>query len=344
MKVFHVSALVLLFFTTVFMVGCDEGMNMVKPVMMEETESPAEKPQTQEEPATEPVEKPMETTMGGMKDPETQEPAETAEEPIEPTLSEEEAREKAYTIMKPLYPLYVEAREVTGDYEKFDAEFYAATGLDALSLEITLGKIMREEDAAAAEFFRRGTGSSVLIFAEYLRLTFQYPKKSEDEILELFRQAARDGVIIVDREEVKLIFDPPDPIYEEAKRISERLSDIYSELWKQDRENPDPDFLIKVSEAFVEETGIPWFDSGLVFTALKAVYLLKHPEDREYLKVVTSYRGGRMPLVTEFLYVMLTNPEETDKWILLDKHFKEHIQDKDLFDETLVQDGKYIGD
>lgn len=90
MKFFHVFALLLLLFTTVFIVGCDEGMNMVKPVMMEESEVPVEQTETPETPTqetsevTQPTETPERaedsiTTMGEMRQPEESE-AEDLEE------------------------------------------------------------------------------------------------------------------------------------------------------------------------------------------------------------------------------------------------------------------------
>ena len=265
--------------------------------------------------------------------------------PGESALSEEEAREKAYGIARELYPLYVEARR-TGRrelYEKRNTAFKEKTGLEFVPLVRALGKIQRQEDPTAKEFYAMGENSPMQMIAEYLYLFYRYPEKTEAELLELFRQAARNGATTVDREQVKLLFEePPDPLYEEAKRISERLFHIYNDLWKKELENPSPDFSTTVSEAFVEETGIAWFTSTLVFDHLPDRYLLEHPEDKEYLEIVRTYGEQAKILVTEFLYVIFSHPEENVLWVLLDPHFREHVRNKDLFDETRIQNGEYV--
>ena len=97
--------------------------------------------------------------------------------PGESALSEEEAREKAHGIARELYPLYVEARR-TEKYEKFDTEFKAKTGLEALHLQKTLGKIQRQEDPTAKEFYEMGKDSPMQMIAEYLYLFYRYPEKN----------------------------------------------------------------------------------------------------------------------------------------------------------------------
>ena len=92
----------------------------------------------------------------------------------------------------------------------------------------------------------------------------------------------------------------------------------------------------------MEETGIAWFTSTLVFDHLPDWYLLEHPEDKEYLKIVRAYGGQAKILVTEFLYVIFSHPEENVLWVLLDPHFREHVRNKDLFDETRIQNGEYV--
>ena len=47
-------------------------------------------------------------------------------------------------------------------------------------------------------------------------------------------------------------------------------------------------------------------------------------------------------LITEFLYVMFTHPEEDDMSILVEERFVEHIRDRDIFDETQLQDGMIL--
>ena len=83
MKQFHFIALLIALISLITVtVGCDEGMTLADPVISEPME---ETPETPTEQPTGPTEEPMETTMGDMKDPETQEPQEEPETPEEPT-------------------------------------------------------------------------------------------------------------------------------------------------------------------------------------------------------------------------------------------------------------------
>ena len=90
MKQFHFIALLIALISLITVtVGCDEGMTLAEPVISEPME---ETPETPTEQPTGPTEEPMETTMGDMKDPETQEPQEpegSTETPEEPEVSTE---------------------------------------------------------------------------------------------------------------------------------------------------------------------------------------------------------------------------------------------------------------
>lgn len=131
-----------------------------------------------------------------------------------------------------------------------------------------------------------------------------------------------------------------DPNYKKAMELSGRLANIYQDVWFQHLEDPQPSFQIKVGKAFAEETGIEWFNSDLI-SLLQDRYLQHHPEDLAYMRT-GFYPDVEEILITEFLYVVFTHPEEDDMSILVDEHFVEHIRERDLFDETQLQDGMIL--
>ena len=330
--------------TAVFL-GCDEGMNMVKPVVSE----PAEPPLQQE--GAEQPESPA-VTMGDMKsegqetpaitedeveepesivemDPTTQEPEipqqPPEDQPVRPgevALSEEAAREKAYTIARELYPIYVMARQ-TGMYEKFDAEVLEKMGFDALHLQRTLGAITREEDPTTVEFYENASNSPMHFLAEYFRLTLQYPEKTEGEILELFRQLARDGLIVVYRLDVELELGIIEQEWLDAGEIAYRIWDEIERL--------EDDLSIETAEEFhkladavcIEKSGLSFF-SYRFMNALYDTYFGIHPENRVVQKHLHQFFVERR-ITWEFLYVAFKNPKITGGSGMLgefDKHLR----------------------
>ena len=212
MKIFHVFALIIV--VTFIIAGCDEGMNMTKPLMMGESEVPVE--------PTEPEEDVESGTMGEIKTPEdlqtpedeesvivpetpeeqesetpiTQSPEVSEPEEIggpvrpgETPLSEEEAREKAYAVMKPLYPVYLKYRRKEEGGETFRTDLYEAAGIpvggveDYIPFYRTLAKIRNEEDPSAIEFVRRGTNSPCRCLLSICVSRISTPKQQKQSCL-----------------------------------------------------------------------------------------------------------------------------------------------------------------
>lgn len=326
----------LFFVLAAVFLGCDEGMNMVKPVVSEPAEPP---PQQEETPGT---------TMGGMKaekpeastvtesemgeselivemDPVLQEPTDTPQlvRPGEVALSEEEAREKAYAIARELYPIYVVARR-TSMYERFDAEVLEKTGFNALHLERTLGAITREEDPTAEKFYSQGTDSPMHFLAEYFRLTFQHPEKTEDEILEFFRQAAQNGLIAVYRLDVELKLDIIEQLWLDAGEISYRIWDEVEEI--------EDDLSIETAEEFYElldnvcikKSGLSFFSHD-VLSLLEGEYFTIFPDNEDEIREHHSWFYIKRRITWEFLYTAFKNPEIQEKWEMLNK-FEDHLK------------------
>ena len=130
-------------------------------------------------------------------------------EPLEP-LSEKEARKKAVGIVKRmherLFAILTAAKAAndftTLDDDSFQVEF-EETGLTPPERS-RLSDIHDEENPEDWEEVEIYLDHGLVI--EYLRLSFQYPEKSKEELFELFREAARNGETEVERSVVENIY------------------------------------------------------------------------------------------------------------------------------------------
>ena len=149
--------------------------------------------------------------------------------------------------------------------------------------------------------------------------------------------------ITVDQDKIHLMFASQDVLdRDEAERRAEKVTRAYRDLLLSYEELPD-DFLITVGEAFVEVTGIEWFDDHFVFSILESWYRFERPEDQEYIKVEGRWHRTYGPLVTEFFYIMVKNPDVTDEEELL-WLFRQHVRVHDVLDESKVQNGVWVED
>ena len=129
-------------------------------------------------------------------------------------LSEEEAREKAVAIVKKKYQRTKEFVESYQDNPDPDVDFAATldqilleeTGLSepdtARLLDIHLEEKPDDKVLETTVGFR-----SEDLIVEYLRLSFQYPEKTKEELIELFREAVRNGETEVHARIVSEMYD-----------------------------------------------------------------------------------------------------------------------------------------
>ena len=206
MKIVPSLLLIAAVFGVTLLTGCDEGMQMMKPA----------------------IEKPVPPEM---------EP----EPPMDPegsvTLTKEEAREKARGIIidtvyarqiliNPLLDLpggeYWKARSaIDDDLTRILLEKTGFTWAQVIQLvEVHLEENAEEAAIADARITNSGVYevSWVDIIAKYLEITFMHPTETENEILERFREYARDGETTLSVENVITNYfsvesaDPPDGI------------------------------------------------------------------------------------------------------------------------------------
>lgn len=190
MKIFVLSLLLIAAaFGLTLLTGCDEGMQMMKPAM----------------------EKPVPPEMEPPMDPEGS-----------VGLTKEEAREKARGVV--IDTVYARQILINPLLDLPSDEF--SQGLPTVNSEGTrillektgftwpqVGKLVAihlEENAheaalAEASIADNGAyfGTWVDVVAKYLEITFRHPTKMEDEILEFFREYARDGETTTSVENVK---------------------------------------------------------------------------------------------------------------------------------------------
>lgn len=203
-----ISVLSLLLIAAVFgltlLTGCDEGMQMMKPAM--------------EKPVPPEMEPPMgpEGSIG---------------------LTKEEAREKARgVVMDTVYARQILMNPLLDLPSDAFSEGFPAVNDEGTRILLDktgftwpqVGKLVAihlEENAheaalAEASIADSGAyfGTWVDVVAKYLEITFRHPAKMEDEILELFREYARDGETTASVENVKADYfsvanaGPPDGI------------------------------------------------------------------------------------------------------------------------------------
>lgn len=333
----------LFFVGTAVFLGCDEGMNMVKPVVSEPAESPpqqegAEQPEspavTMGDMKSEGQETPA-ITEGEMEEPESivemdpvpqepemrpQDPTDTPQpvRPGEVALSEEEAREKAYSIMRVLYPIHRKVLR-TRMYEEYDAIFLEKTGFDALHVQIIVKRVHYEENPE--DNFILGK-SSLQLIAEFLSLAFQYPEKPESELLELFRQLVRDGMTTVYRLDVELELGIIEQEWLDAGEIAYRIWDEVEAIENDFSIESEEEYYNLLDGVCIEKSGLPFFSYGYMVSQIDN-YFGVHQERREVQPSLGTHYIHRR-IIWEFLYVAFKNPDtqaRTLEWM-----FKEHLK------------------
>lgn len=180
MKILRLLLIGTLGIVIAFVAGCDEAATMMEPVMDDHGVEP--KPDSD-----------ISVLLG---------------------LSETEAREKSKQVMKRLFQraqkasLAAQAAE-NGDFDfgnylkELDGIYTEETGISLSFATGTLLPIHKEENLEEAE---RTDDSLDNLVEEYVFLSFQYPEKSQEELLGLFRESARAGNTTVVPEKVEALY------------------------------------------------------------------------------------------------------------------------------------------
>ena len=128
----------------------------------------------------------------------------TEPEPEATGLSEDEAREKAIAVVKRMILRSREAVAAAYEAGQSDADVVELsyqiqleeTGLDEHD-SVRLLDIHLEENPEDIALAQTVGFIDIDLIVEYLVLSFQYPEKSKEELMELFREAARNGKTVV---------------------------------------------------------------------------------------------------------------------------------------------------
>ncbi len=347
-----ISIVAMLALTLFATIGCDEGLNMVEEVMRDEpaegaepkTPEPAMTGEMKQDPEPEMAE-PAATTPTPVAEVESNPtevntppaPQQTGGDPVLPgvaPLSEAQAREKAYTlVVEEIFPIY--AAKKYGPEESWD--LYAAKLSEVLGLERpeiidllqSVEAIHHYEHPEDEEASRAGKANRLQLLAEYLSLAYQYPEKTQEEILVLFRQAAREGKTILRWFEVELALGIVDPLYIEAKDIAWTVFDEWAELLRQRRSGAlsDAEHDEALDQMYAKETGLPYFSAGFL-SALEGTYGTVYPDMDDYVNRESTV-GEIIPLIWEFMYVALQNPDMGERQVL--RIFEEYIRENPVY-------------
>ena len=250
-----------------------------------------------------------------------QDPTDTPQpvRPGETALSEDEAREKAYTLMKELYPINREARR-TRMYEEYDAIFLEETGFDALHVQIIVKRIYYDENPE--DEFIVGK-SSLQLIAEFLSLAFRYPEKTEGELLELFRQTVKNGMTTIYRPEVELALGIIEQEWLDAGEIAHRIWDEVEAIENDLSIESEEEYYNLLDGVCIKKSGIPFFSYHYMLSQIDN-YFFTHTERREVQRSLDSGYIDRR-IIWEFLYVAFKNPDAQKR--VLEEIFKEHLRD-----------------
>ena len=274
-------------------IGCDEGLNMAEEVMRDKpaeaaepkTPEPAMTGEMKQDPEPEMAE-PAATTPAPVAEVESNptevntppEPQQTGGDPVlsgVAPLSEARAREKAYTlVVEEIFPIY--AAKKYGPEESWDP--YVAKLSEVLGLETpeiidllqSVAAIHHYEHPEDEEASRAGKANRLQLLAEYLSLAYQYPEKTQEEILVLFRQARTGGGKTILRWfEVELALGIVDPLYIEAKDIAWTVFDEWAELLRQWRSGAlsEAEYDEALDQMYAEVTGLAYFNTWFLYSA-----------------------------------------------------------------------------
>lgn len=333
-------------------IGCDEGLNMAEEVMRDKpaevaapkTPDPAmtgemkqdPEPETAEPAATTPTPvAEVESNPTEVNPPPT--PQQTGGDPVLPgvaPLSEARAREKAYTlVVEELFPLYEEKKygpeESWGPYAAKEIEVLGLTQSERWLIYTSIRNIHLEERPEDEEARARGETIHLQLLAEYLSLAYQYPEKSQEEILVLFRQAAREGKTIMRWFEAELALGIIDPLYIEAKDIAWTVFDRWAELLQQERSGTlsATEYDEALDKMYAEVTGLAYFNAGYL-GLLESVYGQVYPNMDDFVSRESTV-AEIIPLIWEFMYVALQNPDTGERQML--RLFEAYIRETPVY-------------
>ena len=242
-------------------------------------------------------------------------------------LSEEEAWEKAVEILKRISERISELEfsdpfSYAEDSEKIRVEEAGLTQEDIHELLL----IHLEENPEDEKRVTEDSLSDRGLMLEYLRLSFQYPDASKEELLQLFREAARNGETTIDPNMVSAIIrkytkKPPPPditnlvpaiseedAREKAAEIIKKMLQRQSKLFAIATENNDfSTFSEDYDQIQLEETGI----TGNETTYLATIHLEENAGDRTN-EISKNFVG----LTLEYLRLSFQYPDASKEELL----------------------------
>lgn len=335
--------------------GCPEGMDMADDVMMGEPpmiEDPGEtspepvmtgemkKPDPTTETAGTTAEDPAETsdpeTPATKPEPEVpQEPVVTPEptRPIPTGLSEERAREKAYDLVKnDLYPVWERGKYTDETWDPYVARIRDLLDLErseAITVLISIKDIHLQEHPEDEELSLAGDANGLHLFAEYLSLTYQHPEKTHEEILVLFEEVVKSGGTMIHWFAVDLHFGILDPKYIQAKDIAWTVFDRWAELLRawHAGDLTEGEYVKELDRMYARETGLAYFDASFLAT-LEGIYGTAYPDMDDFVSRESTV-AGIIPLIWEFMYVALQNPDSDRRQIKWD--FDAYIRENPVY-------------
>ena len=232
-----------------------------------------------------------------------------------PALSEEEAWEKAKTIVREMWwqEQQLKWRSIVAEgpatfNEDRDRMRVKVSGLtpDQIAFFQTMNTVEVPQDLLALGALEaiKAQRSSILalhnLIGVYLKLSFQYPEKTEPQLLELFREAAKNK-----ETQINLVEWSEEEAWEKAKKIVRKFRSEEEKLINKARREDD---WIKFDEDLdrlgFEMTGLTFDD----LTALDVIHFAVHPEDRKVLEEGAEYTPH--DLIGVYLKLLFLHPEK----------------------------------